>query len=55
MDKEKIETFLSELHELSKKHGIYLNGCGCCSALYGEDGKALHSHLEHDGEKYEVY
>jgi len=29
---EKIEAFLTELTELTKKHGIVIHGCGCCGS-----------------------
>ena len=32
MDKQ--ELFLKELTELTKKYGIYINGCGCCGSPY---------------------
>ena len=30
----KYEQFLKELSELSKKHGVYIAGCGCCNSPY---------------------
>ena len=32
MEKEKLQKFLKELSELSKKHGIFITGCGCCGS-----------------------
>ncbi|WP_187442735.1 hypothetical protein [Rossellomorea vietnamensis] len=35
---DKKELFLKELSELSKKHKIYIGGCGCCGSPYAIDG-----------------
>lgn len=32
--KKEIQDFLKELTELTKKHGIYIGGCGCCGSPY---------------------
>jgi len=29
-----LDDFLKELTELSRKHKIYINGCGCCGSPY---------------------
>lgn len=29
---EKILAFLDELSEVSKKHGLFIEGCGCCGS-----------------------
>lgn len=34
LQKEKIKEFLKELTELSKKHEIYIGGCGCCGSPF---------------------
>ena len=34
MNEKKIELFLSDLLELTKKHRIYIQGCGCCGSPY---------------------
>lgn len=31
---EQIKLFLKELSDLSKKHHIYIGGCGCCGSPY---------------------
>ena len=28
----RLEEFLKELSELTKKHGFYISGCGCCGS-----------------------
>jgi len=47
--KEQIESFLEDLSELSRKHGITIDGCGCC----GSPGLSLTDNLtgsyKHDG------
>lgn len=50
MDASKIPSFLADLTELSKKHGITIAGCGCCgspflSGMYPKEG-----HYETSGE-----
>lgn len=32
MTDSKIEKFLEELTELTRKHGLYIQGCGCCGS-----------------------
>lgn len=34
---ENISNFLVELSVLSKKHGIYISGCGCCGSPFLTD------------------
>ena len=31
---EQVKLFLKELSELSRKHHIYIDGCGCCGSPY---------------------
>ena len=31
-DKEKLDSFLEELSELSNKYGFEIGGCGCCGS-----------------------
>ena len=38
MDK-RLEDFLKELTELSKKYGLYIGGCGCCGSPWIRDTK----------------
>lgn len=33
------EKFLTELTELSKKHGIVIHGCGCCGSPWLDELK----------------
>ena len=33
-NKKKIEEFLKELTELTKKYGFAIGGCGCCGSPY---------------------
>lgn len=32
--KEKVKKFIDELETLSRKHGITIDGCGCCDSPY---------------------
>lgn len=54
MNAEKKQAFLAELNKLSKKHQIYIGGCGCCNSPYlldeTEDYNGLKS-IEWDKEK----
>lgn len=34
MDRQKLKKFLTELTDLSIKHGIVIEGCGCCGSPY---------------------
>lgn len=56
--KEKIERFLNELSELTKRHGIAIHGCGCCGSPWIEDIEtgASFDHLTYcEGkQKYEI-
>jgi hypothetical protein len=31
---EAMEAFLAELSALSRRHGLYIDGCGCCGSPY---------------------
>ena len=43
VSRERVDAFLTELTELSKKHGIVIDGCGCCSSPYVRDEDKLNS------------
>lgn len=32
MDQAKTAAFLAELTELSRRHGLFISGCGCCGS-----------------------
>ena len=52
-----MEEFLKELSELSKKHGLYIEGCGCCgSPIIVDDDSTLATNLYYDSgeDKYKV-
>lgn len=34
---ERLENFLKELSELTKKYNIAISGCGCCGSPYIDD------------------
>lgn len=34
MNKEKVKAFLIDLGKLTVKHGIKIDGCGCCDSPY---------------------
>jgi hypothetical protein len=39
MDEDKLAAFLEELGELTKKHGLVINGCGECGSPWVEELK----------------
>ena len=47
---EQIYAFLDELHALSKKHDIYIDGCGDCGSPWLSDGDAVAYNLTPDAE-----
>ena len=56
-----VEPFLEDLNEISRKHGVYIGGCGCCMSPYLLDrenydtgGKFIAGDLEHGEEAYNV-
>lgn len=51
MDKK--DLFLKELSKLSKKHKVYIGGCGCCNSPYADDdnSKEVFQNLEWDYDK----
>lgn len=56
-----LERFLKELSGISKKYGIYVDGCGCCGSPYLStsyesiyDGRNLHWDEEKDTYVYEA-
>lgn len=38
-DKERLENFLKELSDLSKKYDLWIKGCGCCGSPWIYDDK----------------
>lgn len=49
---QKIDAFLAELAELTKKHGINVYSCGCCPPLFiGEEEISDREELSYDEEK----
>lgn len=48
--------FLKELSKLSRKHGVYIGGCGCCGSpfLYNKKGTIFADKLEYDKNRYSV-
>jgi len=44
MDKIRLQMFLAELSELSKKYGMYIQGCGCCGSPWVFDDKIKHDY-----------
>lgn len=46
------ELFLAELSELSKKHGLYIEGCGCCDSpfMVDESREEFSKRLEWDND-----
>lgn len=61
-EKERVNTFLTELTALTRKHGIKISGCGCCGSPYltGDDFRPLeddYEHLDYDEDfcEYTIY
>jgi hypothetical protein len=53
----RVETFLKELTELTKKHNIKVEGCGCCGSpmiIDTKSGDDLGDNLDFRANKYEV-
>lgn len=52
---EKKKEFLEELTALTKKYGIYIDGCGCCGSPYLTEGEPTWTNgdLAWDAEKKE--
>lgn len=61
-EKTRVENFLKELSELTKKHKIAIAGCGCCgspfleSAVKGERLEGIYDWLDWDevAEEYRI-
>lgn len=55
---DRLEEFLKELAELSKKHGLFIGGCGCCGSpcpwIYDTKENICADNLGYD-EKKEIY
>lgn len=53
MDKK--EAFLNELSELSKKHGMFIGGCGCCDSpfIYVDKKEESLARIDWNDEKQE--
>lgn len=43
MERNHVEKFVKDLSALSKKHGLWIGGCGCCGSPWVTD--------DHDGER----
>lgn len=44
---DRVEAFMKELEQLTKKHGIAVDACGCCNSPWVEDLKT-HETLAED-------
>lgn len=56
MKKDNLQTFLNELAELSRKHDIYIGGCGCCGSpvLYDSKDQSVAESLGYSDKEYTV-
>ena len=53
---ERLESFLKELAELTKKHNIAIRGCGCCGSPYIDDfQKEFDGENLHFDEEKQIY
>ncbi|MBX5436754.1 MAG: hypothetical protein IRZ33_06000 [Alicyclobacillaceae bacterium] len=52
---EKLQAFLDELSELTKRYGLIIGGCGCCGSpyVYGDDAGG--DHLQWNSEEQCYY
>lgn len=41
-DKERMEAFIRDLTEITRKHGVAIGGCGCCGSPYLDDEASVH-------------
>jgi hypothetical protein len=51
-DPEKVEAFLKDLTELSRRHGIAIGGCGCCHSPFLKDADSATSYYRVDPSGY---
>ena len=53
----RLELFLKELAELTKKYGLVIGGCGCCGSPWIEDleQKNYINNLRYNDEKQEYF
>lgn len=42
-----VEAFLDEYEALCSKHGLFVEGCGCCDSPYLETVGDLSDHIAH--------
>ena len=58
----KLEQFLNDLTELSKKYGFSIGGCGCCGSpwIFDEESRKIvvedlyYEHDKYTGERYDT-
>jgi len=43
VNKEQVKAFLIDLGELTAKHGIKIDGCGCCDSPYLKEANLVNS------------
>lgn len=52
-ERERLDAFLKELSDLTRKYGFIIGGCGCCGSPWVESDKFSADHLGYDYEKQE--